>query len=120
MSCGKIAAVSRRLTTLLTVVVISITILGGQIAASQAGNRNVVADNLVFTPKNVTIRAGSSVTFKFVEPATAHDVTSIGSKRFRTISARTTGSVKRVFRRGGVYRYECTLHPGMEGRITVR
>jgi len=112
--------VSRRLTTLVTVVVTSITILGGQIAASQAGNRNVVAQDIVFTPKNVTIRAGSSVTFKFLDPDTDHDVTSYGRKRFKNISARITGSVKRVFRRGGVYRYECTLHPGMEGRITVR
>lgn len=87
---------------------------------SQAGTRAVVLKDLTFSPKAVSIRKGSTVKFVFMDPATDHNVTSDGSKRFKTIANRTTGTVKRTFTRGGVYRYECTLHPGMTGRITVR
>jgi len=92
----------------------------GQIAVSEAGNRTVVLKDIAFTPKALSIRTGSTVTFQFREPDTDHNVISRGSKRFKSIGARATGTVKRKFTHGGVYRYECTLHPGMTGRITVR
>lgn len=111
---------SRRLKTVLAASLIALTTFGTQIAVSTAGNRNVVAMGIAFTPKEVSIRTGSSVTFKFLDLDTDHNVMSVGTKRFKGISARTTGSVKRTFRRGGIYRYECTLHPGMTGRIKVR
>ena len=41
-------------------------------------------------------------------------------QRFTSIGNRTTGSPTRTFTRAGTYRYECTLHPGMTGRISVR
>jgi plastocyanin len=43
-----------------------------------------------------------------------------GSRRFKSIADRSTGSVGRKFARAGVYRYACTLHPGMTGKLTVR
>jgi len=112
--------VNRHVKTVLAAFVISLTPFGGEIAVSAAGNRDVILKDIVFTPTSLTIRAGSSVTFQFMEPDTDHNVISRGSKRFKSISARATGSVKRTFRHGGVYRYECTLHPGMDGRIIVR
>jgi plastocyanin len=60
------------------------------------------------------------VTFRWRDDTTTHNVTSRGAKRFKTIPDRTAGSVRRTFAKAGVYRYECTLHPGMTGRITVR
>ncbi len=108
------------MTIVLAACLISMVALVGQVPMSQAGTRAVVLKDLAFSPKAVSIRRGSTVKFEFMDPATDHNVTSTGSKRFKTIPNRTTGTVKRTFTRGGVYRYECTLHPGMTGRITVR
>ncbi len=106
--------------TVLAACLITMVALIGQVPMSEAGTRAVVLKDLTFSPKSVSIRRGSTVKFEFMDPATDHNVTSDGHKRFKTIRNRTKGTVKRKFTHRGVYRYECTLHPGMTGRITVR
>ncbi len=110
----------RRVQTVLAACLMFTALLASQIAVSEAGNRTVVLKDIAFTPDALSIWTGSTVTFQLLELDTDHNVISHGRKRFKSIQARTTGSVKRKFTRGGVYRYECTLHPGMVGRITVR
>ncbi len=102
----------------LLVCLVSIAVLGGQ-AASAAGSRSIVLRNVAFSPKSLSIVKGTTVTFAFRDGSTDHNVVSTGSRRFRSIGARSAGSPKRTFTRAGTYRYECTLHPGMTGRISV-
>jgi plastocyanin len=82
--------------------------------------RTVTLKDIAFTPGSLTISKGTTVRFAFRDHDTTHNVTSTGSRRFKTIANRSSGSAARTFRRTGTYRYECTLHPGMTGRITVR
>lgn len=76
--------------------------------------------NIAFSPRSLSISKGSKVTFSFRDQYTAHNVISRSGRRFANIDGRTSGSVSRTFRRAGIYRYVCTLHPGMSGAITVR
>ncbi len=94
--------------------------LGGQIAVSGAASRTVTLKNIAFSPKRLAITKGSTVTFAFRDGDTEHNVVSTGARRFRSIPGRTSGSRTRTFSRAGTYRYSCTLHPGMSGRIVVR
>jgi plastocyanin len=106
---------------LLAAAAISIAALGGQIATSgAAGTRTVTLKNIAFSPKSLSISKGTTVAFAFRDGSTIHNVTSTGGKRFRSISNRSSGTQKRMFNAAGTYRYACTLHPGMSGRITVR
>jgi plastocyanin len=89
-------------------------------SAPAASTRRVTLKDIAFTPKRLSISKGSTVTFAFRDATTVHNVTSVGSKRFARISSRASGSASRTFRSAGTYRYECTLHPGMTGRIVVR
>jgi plastocyanin len=114
------AAMNKRLLTILTVSAVSAASLGGQVAASGAASgKTVTLKNIAFSPKSLSISKGTTVTFAFRDGGTTHNVTSVGSKKFKTISNRSSGSQKRTFTSAGTYRYECTLHPGMTGRITV-
>ncbi|MDX6677894.1 MAG: hypothetical protein QOE31_1946 [Solirubrobacteraceae bacterium] len=105
---------------LLTASAICAAAFGGAAAVSGAASRTVTLKNIAFSPKSLSVSKGSSVTFAFRDGSTRHNVISSGSRRFKSISTRSSGSLKRTFTRAGTYRYQCTLHPGMTGRITVR
>ncbi len=107
-------------TRLLTIAAVCAAALGGQAAVSQAAGKTVTLRNIAFSPKNLSISRGTTVTFTWKDERTAHNVVSKGAKRFAPIAIRETGSRSRTFTKAGTYRYVCTLHPGMAGRITVR
>jgi len=94
--------------------------IGGPVAASQAAGKTVTLRNIAFAPKNLSVARSTTVTFVWRDDSTAHNVVSKGAKRFTSIGVRSTGSRSRRFTKAGTYRYVCTLHPGMAGRITVR
>lgn len=110
----------QRASRLLALCAICTAAAGGQVAASQASGRTVTLRDIAFAPKSLTISRGTTVTFRWRDEATAHNVVSTGAKRFSPIGIRETGSRSRKFTKAGTYRYVCTLHPGMSGRITVR
>ncbi len=88
--------------------------------AGAATTKTVTLKEIAFSPKAISISKGTTVKFAFRDGTTVHNVTSTGSKRFKTVSNRSSGTHSRTFSRAGTYRYVCTLHPGMTGRITVR
>jgi plastocyanin len=88
--------------------------------ATAAAPRTVTLKNIAFSPKSLKVSRGTKVTFAFRDGTTIHNVTSTGRTRFQTIANRSSGSRSRTFSHAGTYRYECTLHPGMTGRIVVR
>jgi plastocyanin len=89
-------------------------------AAGARVTKRVTLKDIAFSPRSLTVARGATVRFAFRDGDTTHNVTSTGGRRFRTIANRSSGAVARTFRRAGTYRYACTLHPGMTGRITVR
>lgn len=93
------------------------------VAAGSAGaatSRTVTLKDIAFSPASLKVSRGARVVFAFRDGTTVHNVHSTGRTRFKTISNRSSGSVTRTLTRAGTYRYQCTLHPGMTGRIVVR
>ena len=71
-----------------------------------------------FEPKTVTISPGGSVTWTF---QMLHNVTFTGaSPAGGNIPEQSTGSASRTFPTAGTYNYNCTLHGGMTGTVTVQ
>lgn len=89
-------------------------------AGGAAVTKTVVVKDIDFKPRSVVVRKGTTVRWAFRDGAVAHNVVSRGRLRFKRSPTRTSGSHSVRFRRAGTYRYVCTLHPGMAGRITVR
>lgn len=104
----------------LAVVAAAVPLAGVTAIAGAAGSKTVTVMNIAFDAKSLSVSKGTRVTFAFRDDGTTHNVTSTGRRRFRTIADRSAGAVSRTLSRTGTYRYECTLHPGMTGRITVR
>jgi plastocyanin len=88
--------------------------------APAATTKQVVLEDIEFTPATVTIRRGDRVRWAWRDPRTPHNVISRGRLRFRSSAIKETGTYVVRFRRRGTYRYVCTIHPGMAGKVIVR
>jgi plastocyanin len=71
--------------------------------------------NIAFIPATVTIKAGQTVAWKF-DDSVAHNVSGEG---FRS-SDMTTGIFSHTFAKAGDYKYDCTIHAGMNGEVIVQ
>jgi plastocyanin len=79
-----------------------------------------VLEDIDFTPGTLRIARGDSVRWVWKDDPTPHNVRSRGTNRFQGSGTRTAGSHRVRFNRAGTYRYVCTVHIGMDGRIVVR
>jgi plastocyanin len=77
----------------------------------------VVAKDNRFDPVTVEVPAGTSVTWRFEDGGTPHDVTGDG---WKSGDPQSEGTFRHTFDRPGTYDYRCTLHSGMNGRVVVR
>jgi plastocyanin len=81
-----------------------------------AGNAAVNIHNFVFTPQNLTINVGTTVTWTNNDPY-AHTATSPGNFDSGNLNQGQTYSF--TFNTPGTYNYFCALHPSMTGSIIV-
>jgi plastocyanin len=88
--------------------------LGGD--AHIAAGHTVVLKNESFKPATLRIHRGDSVTWKWEDGGTEHNVT---SSHFHSSSTRTKGTYTVRFSRAGTYNYHCTIHADMKGKIIV-
>ena len=92
------------------------------LAATPAGagsTRVVKLQDIDIKPSTVRIAKGSTVEWRFLDSNAVHDVTSRGRPRFRSSSTKRSGTHRVRFRKAGTYRYVCTIHPNMRGKVVV-
>ncbi|MEV0293303.1 cupredoxin family copper-binding protein [Nocardia sp. NPDC050710] len=79
----------------------------------------VTVDDMKFSPENVTVKVGDTVTWKFTDRF-PHSVQGIGDKAMGINSPiLDKGEWSYTFIAPGSYRYLCSLHPQMRGTVTV-
>jgi plastocyanin len=86
--------------------------LGG----AHAEETKVTIDNFTFTPAEVKVKVGDTVTWSNHDDI-PHTVVSAGKFRSKTMD--TDGSFSFTFTAAGDYKYFCSLHPHMTGTIKV-
>lgn len=74
--------------------------------------------NDFFTPNNVVVPVGSTVTWTWTANASAHNVTFSDG----TSGDRSGGGTPytRTFPTAGTFNFHCTIHPSMTGSVTVQ
>jgi plastocyanin len=83
---------------------------------ARAEDTKVSIDNFTFQPAELTVKAGSTVTW------TNHDDiphTAVSAGKFRSKTLDTDDSFSFTFTAAGEYKYFCSLHPHMTGMIKV-
>lgn len=76
----------------------------------------VVADN-EFNPNDIEVSAGDTVTWQF-EGAAVHNVT-FDDDAYEASENKKEGTHEQTFEEAGSFSYTCTLHPGMDGTVSV-
>ncbi len=81
---------------------------------------SVQVANNSFTPDDLTVPAGTVVTWEWQGTTLAHNVTfSAGTPTGGNIPNMTSGTAQRTFNATGTFNYGCTNHPSMTGVIRV-
>jgi plastocyanin len=84
------------------------------IGAAGASAAKVKVKNYKFSPGTVKIDKGDTVVWKFVQGK--HNVKGSGFKS----RAKRSGKYRHKFKQKGTFRYRCTLHQGMNGKVKVK
>jgi plastocyanin len=88
--------------------------LGG--VSAQAQELQVTIDNFTFSPAELKVKVGDTVTW------TNHDDiphTTVSAGKFRSKTMDTDDKFSFTFTSAGDYKYFCSLHPHMTGMIKV-
>jgi plastocyanin len=79
------------------------------------GVTTVEAKDLKFLPPAIEVAPGTEVTWRFDDGPVPHDVKGDGFAS----KIQSRGTFSHRFTQAGEFRYKCTLHAGMEGRVVV-
>jgi plastocyanin len=92
---------------------------GGGSAPAASGPQAVAISGHAYSPKDLTVPAGTTVTWTN-QDSDPHTVTSMhgGSLGSKTLNKGDTYSY--TFSQAGTYMYYCTIHPDMQGSVTVQ
>ena len=105
-------ATLRRVSLRLAVTALMLASLG----KAQAEPTTVTIDNFTFAPADLTVKVGTTVTWKNHDDI-PHTIVSAG--KFRSKALDTDDSYSFTFTTAGAYAYFCSLHPHMTGTIKV-
>jgi plastocyanin len=95
---------------------IAAVILSLRLAGAHAEGPTVNIDNFTFEPRALTVKVGTTVTWKNHDDI-PHTVVSAGKFRSKTLD--TDDGFSFTFTATGDYTYFCSLHPHMTGTIKV-
>ncbi|MGA7386236.1 MAG: cupredoxin family copper-binding protein [Methylocella sp.] len=82
-----------------------------------AAATEVNIDNFAFTPKELTVKAGTAVVFRNRDDI-PHLVVGANGE-FHSKALDTNDTFEFTFAKAGTFAYFCGLHPQMQGRIVV-
>ncbi|SRR6266702_4647933 len=104
---------------LLATALLAVAVAAAGLAPSSAGaeETTVKIDNFAFAPEQLTVKAGTTVTWTN-EDDIPHTVVATG-RAFKSKALDTDDKFSFTFTTPGSYEYFCSLHPHMKAMVTV-
>jgi plastocyanin len=87
--------------------------------AAEGGATEVSMKDIKFDPTEVTVNAGDTVTW-VNDDSVGHDVTGDNFKSGEPGAMQNGDTFEHTFDTAGTFDYVCSVHPGMEGTVTVK
>ena len=98
--------------------VLTLTVCLGPVAKAEAFVPSVHIDNFTFTPQEITITRGTTLTW--VNDDDIPHAIAASNKAFRSKAMDTEQKFSFTFSEPGTYEYFCSLHPHMQGKVIVK
>lgn len=90
-----------------------------QSSTTSASTNSVTIENFAFSPANITVKKGTTVTWTNKDGAT-HDVTENDGQTGPNSGPLANGkSYSFTYTTAGTFKYHCSIHPDMTGIVTV-
>ncbi len=83
-----------------------------------ASTKTVKVDDNFFSPKTLSVKAGTTVKWKWAGSAPHNVTVRSGPVKFASKN-KTSGAYVKKLTKKGTYSYVCTIHSGMNGKIKV-
>ena len=87
--------------------------------AKADGGTEVSMEGIKFVPDSVSVSVGDAVTWTN-DDTVGHDVTGDDFKSGDAGAMQNGDTFVQTFDKAGTFNYVCTVHPGMEGSVTVK
>src|SRR4051794_27749529 len=87
---------------------------------SSGGGTEIDMKNIQFNPKQQTVKVGEKVTWVNQDDVDHNVVTTGGDAKFESDNFGKAGTYSYTPTKAGTIKYTCTLHPGMDGELTVQ
>jgi plastocyanin len=87
-------------------------------SAAAGGGSTVEINNFAFSPKTLSVPAGTTVTWKF-DDSTQHTVTA-DDNSFTSAPMGEGQTYTHTFGTAGTLTYHCSIHPFMKGTVVVK
>jgi plastocyanin len=85
---------------------------------AEGGATEVSMEDIKFDPTQVTVKAGDTVTW-VNDDSVGHDVTGDDFKSGEPGAMQNGDTFEHTFDTAGTFDYVCSVHPGMDGSVTV-
>ncbi len=86
---------------------------------SGGGGTKITMKDIKFAPASVSVRVGQKVTWTNSDQVD-HNVKADSGASFSSQNFGSGGSYSFTPKKAGTIKYECTIHPGMTGTLTVK
>ena len=90
----------------------------GESEAQADGTTTVEMKDIAFEPKAITVKVGDKIVWRNKD-SIDHDVVAEKGASFKSETFGAGGTFEYTTEKAGEIDYVCTLHPGMDGTITV-
>jgi len=87
-------------------------------SSASGGGVQIKMQNIAFSPKSTTVKVGQKVTWTN-DDSTDHNVTANSGADFKSKDFGNGGTFSFTPDKAGTIKYVCTIHPGMDGTLTV-
>jgi plastocyanin len=117
---GVVKQVAKRAAKMIAALWVAAALVAAPAFAANTKPATVVIDNFSFSPAQLSVAAGSTVTWENHDDMPHTIVNDATPREFKSAPLDSGEHFSQTFTKPGTYKYFCSIHPHMTGTIVVK